>query len=173
VPVDRSTISGVAPGAAALRVLHVHRRAGAAAARRLVDHERGLGWDARHSSVAALVGRNRAPAAQVIVLHGRLAGMAGRLVVRGSRATVLVPRPGTWCTGRGPVAAVARLWERCAGPWASAVLLSSPAEAARGVAAHVWVPPFVVGDSLELAAAVLTRAQAFGRPSAGLTHGDG
>jgi hypothetical protein len=171
VPAERSTVSAVPPGATTLRVLHVHGRAEAADAQSLAEHERGLGWDVRCcavGSLGSLAGQVRRPGTQVVVLHGRRAGVAGRLLLRGSRATVLRPRPGTWCSGHGPLAAAFRTWERWAAGWTSAVLLSDPAEAATGVAAHVWVPPFVVGDSLELAAAVLTRAQAFGRPSARL-----
>lgn len=171
MPAERSTVSGVAPAAAPLRVLHVHGRAGRAHAEVLADHERQLGWDVSCSGFSSLGGL-RLRNWHVVVLHGRFAGFTGRLLLRGSRSTVLVPLPGTWCAGRGPVAAAARSWERRAAGWTSAVLLSDPGEAAAGVAAHVWVPPFVVGDSLELSAAVLSRAHAFGRPSGGSIHSD-
>jgi hypothetical protein len=166
VPGDRALISGVAPGAAPLRVLHLHDRDQAAAARSLAAYERSLGWNADVRPVPPLrrATRRETPAADVVVLHGRRAGLLGRLALRGTRATVLAPRPGTWCTGWS------RLWEPWTAAWASAVLLADPAEAARGVRRGVWVPPFVVGDSPELQAAVLTRACAFGGPSAGLAE---
>ncbi|MGY1914633.1 hypothetical protein [Blastococcus sp. SYSU DS0973] len=159
MPGDRSLISGVAPAAAPLRVLHMTAAPGDAAAETLAGYERSLGWDVRVESVR----RFRAagvPDCDVVVLHGRRVGLAGRLALRGARPTVLAPRPGTWCTGWS------RLWERWTAAWASAVLLSNPVDAARGIRRGVWVPPFVVGDSPELQAVVLTRACAFGGPSA-------
>jgi hypothetical protein len=80
-------------------------------------------------------------------------------VLRGRRATVLVPGADAW--GAGVLAVV---WERMAARWTSAVVVHAPAEAERGVRRKVWTPPFVVGDSLQLCAAVLTRAHAYGRP---------
>jgi hypothetical protein len=167
VPAERSTVSGVAPGAAPLRVLHVSGRAAAPEAQRLAAYEQGLGWQvtlARVGSPRGLAGQLRRSDVDVVALHGRTAGLIGRLLLRGSRCTVLVPRAGTWCAG----GLLARIWERQAAAWTNAVLLTDPVDAARGVRRRVWVPPFVVGDSLELQAAVLTRAQAFGRTSARL-----
>lgn len=162
---ELSAVSGVAPSAAALRVLHVHGRAEAGDARALAGYERSLGWDAAVCGVRHAPRRLRETAADVVALHGRAAGVLGRLLLRGSRTTVLLPRPGSWGHGRGPRAAVRIAWERCAAGWANAVLVTEPAEAAAGVRRRVWVPPFVVGRSLEVRAAVLTRAQAYGRPS--------
>ncbi|MCU1616858.1 MAG: hypothetical protein JWO98_4398 [Frankiales bacterium] len=162
---DVSTVSGVAPGAASVRVLHVHGRSTAPAALRHVFSERALGWDAASTPVRAprrlreVLSRTD-PA--VVVLHGRAAGLLGRLLIRGRRTTVLVPTPGTW--GAGLSGLLTAGWERLAARWTSAVLLAEPADAARGVRRRIWVPPFVVGDDLDFCAAVLSRAHAYGGP---------
>jgi hypothetical protein len=155
---ELAAVSGVAPAAAALRVLHVHGRAQAAQADRMAEHERALGWQVALHPVD-LGTELRRTGADVVVLHGRRAGAVGRLALRGRRATVLVPAPGAWAAG--PLSVV---WERIAARWTSAVVVGDPAEAERGVRRKVWTPPFVVGDSLQVSAAVLTRAHAYGRP---------
>jgi hypothetical protein len=166
VSADLSTVTGVPPSAVPLRVLHVHGRSGTAETRRLAVHERAQGWDVATCGLLAAPRRLRRTGADVVALHGGRAGVLGRLLLRGARPTVLVPRPGTWCAGRGPGAALAAAWERRAAGWTSAVLLTEPEEAAAGVRRRVWAPPFVVGGSLDLRSAVLTRAHAYGRPSA-------
>ena len=157
MPADLATVSGVAPDAVPLRVLHVHGRAEAARARAMAGSERSLGWPVTVRGLVRGLWRLRRDDVSVVVLHGRAAGVLGRLLLRGARTTVLVPRPGTW--GSGP------LVERAAAGWANAVLLTGPDEAAAGVRRGLWVPPFVVGECAEARCAVLTRAHAFGRPS--------
>ncbi|MDH2414178.1 hypothetical protein [Nocardioides sp. CER19] len=152
-----STVSGVSPGSAPIRVLHVHGHADAARARDMASDERALGWPVTVRGLVRGLVALRRDEAVVVVLHGRVAGLLGRLRLRGTRTTVLVPSPGTW--GR------AALLERLTARWANVVLLPGPDEAAAGVRKGLWVPPFVVGESAELRAAVLARAQAFGRPS--------
>jgi hypothetical protein len=152
-----SAISGVAPGAAPVRVLHVHGRGEAASALDMACVERALGWPVTVRGLLRGLIALRRDDARVVVLHGRMAGLLGRLLLRGACATVLVPRSGTWGT--------VPLVERAAARWANAVLLSGSDEAAAGVRRGLWVPPFVVGESAELRAAVLARAHAFGRPS--------
>lgn len=166
---DLSTVSAVDPASVVLSVLHVHGRAETTQARRMAEAERALGWQVVASRVSPTRIRQLASDVDVVVLHGARAGFVGRLVLRGSRATVLVPRPGRWCASATGTA----LWERWAARWASGVLLADPAAAATGVRRGVWVPPFVVGDSTELSAAVLTRAHAFGGPSARLAEATG
>jgi hypothetical protein len=166
VSVDLSELTAVAPAETRLQVVHVHGRSGAAEARRLAVYERSLGWDVAVVGLLAAPRRLRAPGVQVVALHGRRAGAFGRLLLRGSRTTVLVPAPGAWGAGRSLRGAVLDGWERLAARWTNAVLVTDPAEAALGVRRRMWVPPFVVGPSLELRAAALTRAHAFGRPSA-------
>jgi hypothetical protein len=154
--------TGVPPAAVRLRVLHVHGPTGAPDAEQMAADETALGWDAhRAAGVAAL--RRTWRDADVVVLHGPLAGLAGRLVVRGRRTTVLVPPGDRW--GPRPVAWLLGGWERWAARWANAVLLRDdgpPAVRWR----RRWVPPFVVGDDPQLRAAVLTRAHSFGWPGA-------
>jgi hypothetical protein len=161
-------VTAVDPASVVLRIVHVHGRATVAQAHRMAAHERSLGWPVAETSVSSARSGPLASDSDVVVLHGTVAGFVGRLLLRGSRATVLVPRPGRWCAGATGRATV--LWERWAARWTSAVVLADAADAAAGVRRHVWVPPFVVGDSAELSAAVLTRAHAFGAPSARLAE---
>jgi hypothetical protein len=166
VSADLAVLTGLPPSAVPLRILHVHTRREMHEARRAAAHERSLGWDVGTCGLLAAPRRLRRTGSDVVALHGRTAGLIGRLLLRGARPTVLVPRPGTWPARRGPGAALTVAWERCAAGWASAVLLTEPEEAAAGVGRRIWTPPFVVGGSPELRAAVLTRAHAYGRPSA-------
>jgi hypothetical protein len=165
VPGAVSAVSAVAPGSAPVRVLHVHGRAEAARARDMAIAERALGWPATVCGLPQGLLSLRREDAKVVVLHGRAAGLLGRLLLRGARTTVLVPRPGTWGT--------AALVERAAARWANAVLLSGYDEAGTGVRKRLWVPPFVVGESAELRAAVLARAPAFGLPSSSMPADQG
>jgi hypothetical protein len=159
---ELAAVTGVPPAAVRLRVVHVPGRAGATDARRMADDETALGWAARVAGGPAEL-RHEMPAADVVVLHGPVAGLVGRLLVRGRRTTVLVPPGDRWWPR--PVAWLFGAWERWAARWANAVLLRGDGPAAVRWRRR-WVPPFVVGDDPQLRAAVLTRAHSFGWPGA-------
>jgi hypothetical protein len=155
-------ITGVDPGAAVLRVLHLHGAGQTIDAHRLAAAERAIGWEAQLRVLGTALPAGAAlrwPEADAVVLHGWVAGLLGRLMVRGRRTTVLVPGPG-WCAR--PLRPVL---ERILATWANAVLVPDAVQAGRGVRRRVWVPPFVVGDRLDLELAAITRSHAFGAPS--------
>jgi glycosyltransferase involved in cell wall biosynthesis len=173
-PRDASTVCGVDPFAAPLRVLHVAQPATGGVARyaaRMAEAQARLGWTVALAAplgpeldlVERFVWRaRRRPASglrqeagelgrivdavdpDVVTLHSSKAGLVGRLVVRGSRPTVFVPHAWSFLALRGPARQAARAWEVSAGRWSNATVAVSDAEAASGIAAGIRSPMFVV-----------------------------
>jgi glycosyltransferase involved in cell wall biosynthesis len=106
----------------------------------------------------------RASRPDVVHLHSSKAGLVGRLVVRGSTATVFQPHGWSFAAVTGRAARAAVAWERAAARWTDVLLCVSEAEQRAGQRAGVrarWcvVPNgvdltrFVPGDSTAQAAA--------------------
>ncbi|NHC44739.1 glycosyltransferase [Motilibacter aurantiacus] len=109
---------------------------------------------------------------EVLVLHGRTAGVVGRYAVRGRVPTAYLPHgalPAPW-SGLGLPTA----WERVASPWTSLVVLqAAEVRALRGRVSTA--PQFVLGALpgeqrdpevlLERLAGILSRAHVFGWPA--------
>lgn len=68
----------------------------------------------------------------VVVLHSAKAGLAGRLAIRGRRATVYAPHAWSFEAVRGPTALVSRRWEVFAARWTNLVVCVSADERDRG-----------------------------------------
>ena len=109
----------------------------------------------------------------LVHLHSSKAGLAGRLAIRGRRATVFQPHAWSFEAVRGPVRAGSLLWERLAARWAGVVVCVSEAEAARGRAARVRARYRVVpnGVSLEAWSARSPHDRADARRKLGLDSG--
>jgi hypothetical protein len=164
-----SSLTAVPPFDVTLQVLHVLGPSGERTVAHHLDAQRAGGWHVsvhvlgRLSGGRALTRTLMRTDPDVVVLHGAVAGLVGRLSVRGRRTTAL--QLGAWAWRRVPRALrwPVVLWERVAGRWVNVVLLGDPAEAADGVERKVWVPPFVVTGSVQQTAAVLSRAHVFGQ----------
>ena len=114
------------------------RLAGAAAAAGV----QVCGWAARRGPGPGLPGEVAAlrrvvaeTDPQLVHLHSAKAGLAGRLAVRGSRATVFQPHAWSFAAVSGPVASGARAWERWAVRWTDRLLCVSEQERCEGVTA--------------------------------------
>ena len=68
----------------------------------------------------------------LVHLHSSKAGLAGRLAIRGRRATVFQPHAWSFEAVRGPVRAGTLLWERRAARWGTAIVCVSEAERRQG-----------------------------------------
>ncbi|MFC1419737.1 glycosyltransferase family 4 protein [Streptacidiphilus cavernicola] len=85
--------------------------------------------------VRALRGLVAAHRPQLVHLHSSKAGLAGRLALRGSVPTVFQPHAWSFAAVSGPMARLARGWERLGARWTDRLLCVSEAERAEGVAA--------------------------------------
>jgi glycosyltransferase involved in cell wall biosynthesis len=79
----------------------------------------GLGLPASLRELADVV---RAADPDLVHLHSSMAGLCGRLVVRGRRPTLFQPHSWSFWARGGGAAGAARVWERAAAQWADAVL---------------------------------------------------
>ncbi|WP_371479024.1 glycosyltransferase [Kitasatospora sp. NBC_00315] len=114
-------------------------------------------WQARRSpgpSTAAEAWRLgrivRAAAPDVLHLHSAKAGLAGRLAVRGTVATVFQPHAWSFAAVEGPLAAATRRWERYAVRWARRVLCVSEQERLDGEAAGLPADWAVVSNGVDV-----------------------
>ncbi|MDQ1250233.1 MAG: hypothetical protein QG597_4612 [Actinomycetota bacterium] len=88
----------------------------------------------------------------LVMLHSSKAGLIGRLVLRGSRATVFVPHAWSFDAATGVAGRGALIWERLAGAnWTDLILCVSAAEYARGVAAGVHATYQVTRNGVDVA----------------------
>jgi hypothetical protein len=164
-----ASLTGVPPFEAPLHVLHVLGSSGRVTVAHHLEAQRAGGWQVSSHVLGRLSGPGAVSRAvarmdpDVVVLHGVMAGVVGRLAVRGERTTVLQLRAWSWRRVPRALRAPIVLWERWAGRWVNLVLLDDPAEAADGVHRKVWVPPFAVAGSVNQTAAVLCRAHVFGQ----------
>jgi glycosyltransferase involved in cell wall biosynthesis len=92
--------------------------------------------------------RNLRP--DVVHLHSSKAGLAGRLAVRGSLATVFQPHAWSWDAVTGPLRIATIGWERLGARWAHAVVCVSEGERAAGEAAGVRGRFVVIPNGVDL-----------------------
>jgi glycosyltransferase involved in cell wall biosynthesis len=116
-------------------------------------------WPARRdpgpSSIAetARVARIvRAAQPDLVHLHSSKAGLAGRLALRGRRATLFQPHAWSFLAVAGMVRRAALAWERGAARWADAVVCVSEGERRDGEEAGVQAAWRVVPNGIDLAA---------------------
>ena len=64
----------------------------------------------------------------LVHLHSSKAGLVGRLVLRGRRATVFQPHAWSFHAARGPISAAAKSWERQAVRWSDRIIAVSAVE---------------------------------------------
>ena len=121
-----------------------------------------LGSIARHSRSLAHTIFGWEP--DVVHLHSSLAGIAGRLVVRGRLPTVFQPHAWSFLALTGALSRAAVMWERAASRWASTIVCVSDAERdlgeAAGIHARWWVAPNGVDVRALAEADATTRAAA-------------
>jgi glycosyltransferase involved in cell wall biosynthesis len=86
----------------------------------------------------------------VVHLHSSKAGLAGRAVVRGARATVFQPHGWSFAAVTGPARGAALAWERRAARWADVVLCVSESERRAGESAGVRGRWHVVPNGVDL-----------------------
>jgi glycosyltransferase involved in cell wall biosynthesis len=113
-------------------------------------------WTARRSpgpwtgGEAARLGRVlRAADPGVVHLHSAKAGLAGRLAVRGRRPTLFQPHAWSFQVG-GPLALLARTWERWGCRWTDLLVCCGHAELDAGRAAGVRGDAEVVSNSVDV-----------------------
>lgn len=86
----------------------------------------------------------------VVHLHSAKAGLAGRLAVRGRRATVFQPHAWSFLAVEGPVRRASLLWERLATRWTHRLVAVSEAERVAGVQAGIELPTAVLPNGVDL-----------------------
>lgn len=153
--VDRERI-GLSPFGSPLSVLHVTGHGGDA--EQVAAAHRARGWRVRVRDIGGDPLPDRADGTDVVVLHGVAAGRLRRRI-RGARSTVLIAEPGSPRLRD-------LLAERLLARWTSIVVVPDAATAQRWTD-HVPVPlvhAAIIGpDGYDLLAAVLARADCFGR----------
>lgn len=108
--------------------------AGALLARWPATREPGPGLAREATALARLV---RAAGPDLIHLHAAKAGLAGRLVVRGRRATIFQPQAWSFEAASGPLRSAVIGWERLAARWADRIVCVSADERRRALAVRV------------------------------------
>ena len=115
-------------------------------------------WEARRDpgprsvvEAARLARIIRASAPDLVHLHSSKAGLAGRLALRGRRATLFQPHAWSFLAVQGPVRRAALAWERRAARWADAVVCVSEGERRDGEEAGVAATWRVVPNGIDLA----------------------
>lgn len=86
----------------------------------------------------------------LVHLHSAKAGLAGRLALRGRRPTVFQPHAWSFEAVTGPVARVARGWERFASRWTHLVVCVSEDERRRGEEVGVRARTLVLPNGIDL-----------------------
>jgi len=87
----------------------------------------------------------------VVHLHSSKAGLVGRLVVRGSRPTILQPHSWSFWARTGAIAKATLAWERFGARWLSAVLCVSVDERSQGTEAGIHADYRVMPNGVDLA----------------------
>lgn len=86
----------------------------------------------------------------VVHLHSAKAGLAGRLAVRGRRATVFQPHAWSFLAAEGAVRRATEHWERLAARWTHRLVCVSEAERLAGVQVGVEAPTAVLANGADL-----------------------
>jgi glycosyltransferase involved in cell wall biosynthesis len=114
-------------------------------------------WDAERSpghstasEVRSLSRILRRADADVVHLHSSKAGLAGRVVLRGRRATVFQPHAWSWLAASGPSRGLALGWERAAARWTDVILCVSESERREGERARIATRWRVVPNGVDL-----------------------
>jgi len=94
----------------------------------------------------------RASAPDLVHLHSSKAGLAGRLALRGRRATIFQPHAWSFLAVEGALRKAALTWERRAARWADTVVCVSEGERLAGVEAGIEAVWRVVPNGIDLAA---------------------
>jgi glycosyltransferase involved in cell wall biosynthesis len=108
-------------------------------------------WAADRSPVHGVIGEIRslrriinAFQPDVMVLHSSKAGLVGRLALRGSRPTVVIPNAWSFLALGPGVASAAKLWERFATRWTNAIVCVGDGEAELTTQHEILAPQFVI-----------------------------
>jgi glycosyltransferase involved in cell wall biosynthesis len=88
----------------------------------------------------------------LVHLHSSKAGLAGRLAIRGRRATVFQPHAWSFEAVRGPVRAGALLWERRGARWADTIVCVSEDERRQGAEHGIAATWRVIPNGVDLEA---------------------
>lgn len=114
-------------------------------------------WEARRSPGPSLAGEVvrlaaivRAVDPDIVHLHSSKAGLAGRLAVRGRRATLFQPHAWSFLAVGGGTASAARRWERAATRWTHRIVCVSEAERAQGEELGLGALMTVVPNGVDL-----------------------
>ena len=83
-------------------------------------------------------------------LHSSMAGLTGRLAIRGRRPTIFQPHAWSFEAARGALGRVSTAWEGLASRWTDEVVCASEGEAAAGRAAGVTVPIRLVPNGVDV-----------------------
>ena len=102
--------------------------------------------------IAALRSIVRATPADLIHLHSSVAGLAGRLLIRGRIPTVFQPHGWSFQALEGPLRSVGTSWERLAARWADEILCVSDAEQRHGKSAGIRARWRVIKNGVDLEA---------------------
>lgn len=86
----------------------------------------------------------------VVHLHSSMAGLAGRLLLRGRRPTVTQPHSWSFIAVNGAWSTGARQWERVASRWVDAIVCVSDAERRIAAAAGIRAPLVVIPNGVDL-----------------------
>ncbi len=117
----------------------------------------GPGWPGQLRTLAALV-RTEQP--DLVHLHTSMAGLSGRLVLRGRRPTLFQPHSWSFYAVTGPARRVALTWERFGARWSTAVLCVSEDERTQAVRARIGGRLQVVPNGVALDGVRPAREQA-------------
>jgi glycosyltransferase involved in cell wall biosynthesis len=86
----------------------------------------------------------------VVHLHSSKAGLAGRLVLRGSRPTIFQPHAWSFSAVTGPVRAATLRWERLGARWAHRVVCVSEGERRLAEQVGIHAPLVVLANGVDL-----------------------
>lgn len=118
---------------------------------------RWLPWPAARSPGLSTFGETRRLAQIVgevdptlVHLHSAKAGLAGRLVIRGRRATLFQPHAWSFEAAAGATGRAAASWERFAARWADVIVCVSDGERRRGEEVGVRAKYEVIANGIDL-----------------------
>ncbi len=89
-------------------------------------------------------------APDLVHLHSAKAGLVGRVALRGGRPTVFQPHAWSFEAAEGPVARMARAWERFAARWTDLLVCVSDDERQRGEHAGVRARTIILPNGIDL-----------------------
>ncbi|MGD9751172.1 MAG: glycosyltransferase [Acidimicrobiia bacterium] len=82
----------------------------------------------------------------IVTLHSSKAALVGRLVLRGSRVTVVLPHAWSFLAARGPMRHAAAWWERFAQRWTNSIVAVGEGEVAAGLRRRIYGPYALVSN---------------------------